>query len=231
MLTLAVPPAMTKKPTPPLPSSVIVSPARNVRSFMDRAICFSSRLSRSEKSGTRLISSTGASAMALSIEHRGCEDTEREADRRGLLARLAQPGRRTIRLSRQRVGQPVARLRARCARASPRAGPVAARGRDRDHALPPRPLGRPRAVGVGLDVSPGARGRAAARRADLFVCEATLLRGELDGEPRGHLALDETLAAFEASGAKRLLVTHRPAELPSDGKYEFAYDGLEVEVD
>ena len=36
-------------------------------------------------------------------------------------------------------------------------------------------------------------------------------RGELDGEPRGHLSLDEAKAAFEASGAKRLLVTHRPA--------------------
>jgi phosphoribosyl 1,2-cyclic phosphodiesterase len=70
----------------------------------------------------------------------------------------------------------------------------------------------------------------AARDADLFICEATLLRGELDGEPRGHLALDETLAAFEASGAKRLLVTHRPAELPSNGGHEFAYDGLELSI-
>ena len=42
-----------------------------------------------------------------------------------------------------------------------------------------------------------------ARDADLFVCEATLLRGELDGEPRGHLSLDECVEAFEASGAKR----------------------------
>jgi ribonuclease BN (tRNA processing enzyme) len=70
----------------------------------------------------------------------------------------------------------------------------------------------------------------AARDADLFVCEATLLRGELDGEPRGHLDLEETLAAYEASGAKRLLVTHRPAELPSDGGIEYAYDGLELTV-
>ena len=54
-----------------------------------------------------------------------------------------------------------------------------------------------------------------ARDADLFVCEATLLRGELDGEPRGHLSLDEAVEAFEASGAKRLLVTHRPRELPT----------------
>jgi len=69
-----------------------------------------------------------------------------------------------------------------------------------------------------------------ARDADLFICEATLLRGELDGEPRGHLALDEAVAAFEASGAKRLLLTHRPAELPSDGGWEYARDGLELQV-
>jgi ribonuclease BN (tRNA processing enzyme) len=70
----------------------------------------------------------------------------------------------------------------------------------------------------------------AARDADLFVCEATLLRGELDGEPRGHLSLDEAVEAFEASGAKRLLVTHRPCELPTPERYELAYDGLELDV-
>jgi ribonuclease BN (tRNA processing enzyme) len=69
-----------------------------------------------------------------------------------------------------------------------------------------------------------------ARDADLFVCEATLLRGELDGEPRGHLSLDEAVAAFEASGAGRLLVTHRPCELPDPEAHELAYDGLELEV-
>ena len=69
-----------------------------------------------------------------------------------------------------------------------------------------------------------------ARDADLFVCEATLLRGELDGEPRGHLSLDEAVEAFEASGAKRLLVTHRPCELSTPKEYELAYDGLELDV-
>ena len=57
-----------------------------------------------------------------------------------------------------------------------------------------------------------------ARDADLFVCEATLARGELDGSPRGHLSVDEAVAAFEASGAKRLLLTHRPDELPRAGR-------------
>ncbi|MFO7573107.1 MAG: MBL fold metallo-hydrolase [Gaiellaceae bacterium] len=70
----------------------------------------------------------------------------------------------------------------------------------------------------------------AARDADLFVCEATLLRGELDGEPRGHLSLDEAVEAFEASGAKRLLVTHRPCELPEPEHFQLAYDGLELDV-
>jgi len=71
---------------------------------------------------------------------------------------------------------------------------------------------------------------AAARDADLFVCEATLLRGELDGEPRGHLSLDEAVDAFEASGAKRLLLTHRPCELPAPENFELAYDGLALDV-
>jgi ribonuclease BN (tRNA processing enzyme) len=70
----------------------------------------------------------------------------------------------------------------------------------------------------------------AARDADLFVCEATLLRGELDGEPRGHLSLDEAVAAFEESGARRLLLTHRPCELSVPAEYELAYDGLELDV-
>jgi ribonuclease BN (tRNA processing enzyme) len=70
----------------------------------------------------------------------------------------------------------------------------------------------------------------AARDADLFICEATLLRGELDGEPRGHLSLDEAISAYEASGAKRMLVTHRPCELPDPDDFELAHDGMVVEV-
>jgi ribonuclease BN (tRNA processing enzyme) len=69
-----------------------------------------------------------------------------------------------------------------------------------------------------------------ARDVDLFVCEATLERGELDGRPRGHLSADEAVAAFEASGAKRLLITHRPHELPLPAGLEQAHDGLELEV-
>jgi ribonuclease BN (tRNA processing enzyme) len=69
-----------------------------------------------------------------------------------------------------------------------------------------------------------------ARDADLFLCEATLLRGELEGALRGHLDVDEAVDAFRRSGARRLLITHRPHELALDGALEQAQDGLEIDL-
>jgi ribonuclease BN (tRNA processing enzyme) len=69
-----------------------------------------------------------------------------------------------------------------------------------------------------------------ARGADLFICEATLERGELDGEPRGHLSADEAVESYKASGARRLLLTHRPHELALDDGLEQAYDGMELAI-
>jgi ribonuclease BN (tRNA processing enzyme) len=80
------------------------------------------------------------------------------------------------------------------------------------------------------DSAPSERLAELARDVDLFVCEATLLRGDLDGEPRGHLSADEAIEAFRSSNAKRLLLTHRPDELPKPDSFEFAYDGLEMEL-
>jgi ribonuclease BN (tRNA processing enzyme) len=40
----------------------------------------------------------------------------------------------------------------------------------------------------------------------------------------------EAVAAFEASHAKRLILTHRPRELPLEDGLELAYDGLEVDL-
>jgi len=62
-----------------------------------------------------------------------------------------------------------------------------------------------------------------ARDADVFLCEATLK----DPEPaeRGHLSEDEAVAAFEESGAKRLIVIHRPDELGLAPSIERAVDG------
>jgi ribonuclease BN (tRNA processing enzyme) len=68
-----------------------------------------------------------------------------------------------------------------------------------------------------------------AQDADLFLCEATLAESE-PPEERGHLSADEAVAAFEASGAKRLVVIHRPDELPLNAGLERAYDGLELDL-
>jgi ribonuclease BN (tRNA processing enzyme) len=71
---------------------------------------------------------------------------------------------------------------------------------------------------------------ALARDADLFVCEATLLRPNPEGGTRGHLSAQEAIEAFEAGGAKRLLLTHRPFERPLEDSFELARDGMEIEL-
>jgi ribonuclease BN (tRNA processing enzyme) len=85
-----------------------------------------------------------------------------------------------------------------------------------------------RTIAYSGDSGPSERLAALARDADLFICEATLERADLDGEPRGHLSAEEAIAAFEESGARRLLLTHRPAELEPPAGVELAYDGLEL---
>ena len=67
---------------------------------------------------------------------------------------------------------------------------------------------------------------ALARGADLFVCEATLADGTTDGELRGHLTAEEALEAADG----RILLTHRPVELPSPDGVAVAYDGLTLDV-
>jgi len=67
-----------------------------------------------------------------------------------------------------------------------------------------------------------------ARDADLFVCEATLAAPE--PAMRGHLTEQEALAAHRESGAKRLLIVHRPDELPLDEAPERARDGYETSI-
>jgi ribonuclease BN (tRNA processing enzyme) len=69
-----------------------------------------------------------------------------------------------------------------------------------------------------------------ARDAELFLCEATLLAPNPEGGTRGHLAAEEADEAFRRSGAKRLLLTHRPAERPLENGYEQVYDGLELDL-
>jgi ribonuclease BN (tRNA processing enzyme) len=80
------------------------------------------------------------------------------------------------------------------------------------------------------DSGPSERLADLARDADLFICEATLETPEADGDLRGHLAPQETIAAFNDSGARRLLVTHRPHELPLDSGLELAHDGMVIDL-
>ena len=80
------------------------------------------------------------------------------------------------------------------------------------------------------DSGPDDRLAALAQDADLFLCEATLDRGIDDGEPRGHLSTDEALAAAAAARARRTVLIHRPAELPTPDGIERAHDGLVLEL-
>jgi ribonuclease BN (tRNA processing enzyme) len=66
-----------------------------------------------------------------------------------------------------------------------------------------------------------------ARDADLFLCEAT----QAEDEPAPmHLRASEAAAIAADAGAKRLVLIHRPAELPPPVGCDVAYDGLELEL-
>jgi ribonuclease BN (tRNA processing enzyme) len=80
------------------------------------------------------------------------------------------------------------------------------------------------------DTGPSDRITELARDADLLVCEATLETGAADGEPRGHLSAEEALDAYAASGARDLLLTHRPSELPAPTGVALAFDGMELDI-
>jgi ribonuclease BN (tRNA processing enzyme) len=73
------------------------------------------------------------------------------------------------------------------------------------------------------DTGPSHRLVELAKDADVFLCEATLR--DVEPDERGHLTEEEAVAAFEESGAKRLVVIHRPDELPLSPDVERAADG------
>lgn len=80
------------------------------------------------------------------------------------------------------------------------------------------------------DTGPSDRLVELARDVDVFVCEATLEHGDADGQTRGHLSAEEAIAAHESAGARRLVLTHRPYELPVPAGGELAYDGFALEL-
>jgi ribonuclease BN (tRNA processing enzyme) len=83
-------------------------------------------------------------------------------------------------------------------------------------------------LAYGGDSAPCAKLVELARDADLFLCEATLAEPE-PGE-RGHLTAEEAIAAATEASARRLLIVHRPVELPVPDGVERAYDGYATEV-
>jgi ribonuclease BN (tRNA processing enzyme) len=80
------------------------------------------------------------------------------------------------------------------------------------------------------DSGPSAELVELARDADLFLCEATLDSPRPEGGLRGHLSASEANEAYQQSGAKRLLLTHRPKERPLEAEFEQVHDGQELEV-
>jgi len=85
-------------------------------------------------------------------------------------------------------------------------------------------------LAYGTDTAPTPALAELGRDADLFLCEATLA-GPEKGALRGHMTAEEAVAAFRASRARRLLVVHRPIELPLPDHVERARDGLVVELE
>ena len=85
-----------------------------------------------------------------------------------------------------------------------------------------------RVVAFSADTGPTDALAALAAGADVFLCEATLEHGE--PEPRGHLTAAEAAAAALTARARRLLLVHRPVELPTPDGLELAYDGLELDL-
>ena len=69
-----------------------------------------------------------------------------------------------------------------------------------------------------------------ARDADLFVCEATLERGEDEASLAATSPRTRPSRPRERAHAKRLLLTHRPQERSVPNGHELAYDGLQTTV-
>jgi ribonuclease BN (tRNA processing enzyme) len=71
-------------------------------------------------------------------------------------------------------------------------------------------------VTYSADTAPDDGIAALARGTDLFLCEATLRSGEGDAVPRGHSSASEAGQMAQRAEAKRLALTHYPAEFAID---------------
>lgn len=86
-----------------------------------------------------------------------------------------------------------------------------------------------KALAYSGDSAPSAALVEIARETDLFLCEATLGEPEA-GELVGHLTAAEAQDAAQRANARRLVLTHRSAELPAPDGVELARDGLVLDL-
>jgi ribonuclease BN (tRNA processing enzyme) len=83
-----------------------------------------------------------------------------------------------------------------------------------------------RVLGYSGDSAPCEGLQAIAKGAHVFLCEATLDRGDDDPIPRGHLAATEALTLGEG----RIVLTHRPVDMTDPAGSVTAADGMVVDV-
>ncbi len=81
------------------------------------------------------------------------------------------------------------------------------------------------------DTAPTERLERFAHGADLFVCEASLRDAAGDSTERGHMDAAEAVAAARHAAARRLLLTHVPAENDHAAVLELAREGFDGAVD
>ncbi len=85
-------------------------------------------------------------------------------------------------------------------------------------------------VTYSADTAPDERVVRLARGSEVFLCEATLLRGEAEPGERGHCSAEEAGAMARAAGVRRLVLTHYGEESTSRDLDEAARSVFDGEV-
>jgi len=86
-------------------------------------------------------------------------------------------------------------------------------------------------VTYSADTAPDERVVALARETDLFLCEATLLRGAVERGMRGHSSAAEAAAMAREAGVRRLILTHYGEESTSRDLDEAAREVYAGEIE
>lgn len=85
-------------------------------------------------------------------------------------------------------------------------------------------------VTYSADTAPDDQVIALARESDVFLCEATLRRGEIEPGARGHSSAGDAAAMARAAGVRRLVLTHYSDEATSRDLDESARELFDGEI-